>query len=127
MCENGSMATIHLTRGQGWQVCPLPGLCDEVAHLPDTTLAAVEQLPPAFMEALGDAVNPHSESRVMHSAARRTEQGLHMAGGVRHRIWLNEAGQRHRDFGLPAVIGDDGHREWWHHGRCQLLPAWYEQ
>ena len=40
---------------------------------------------------------------------------------IGYRAWYNEKGELHREGDLPAVIYDNGHKEWWVNGYCKYF------
>ena len=94
------MSVIHLQLDGQWAVCAEREMCDLPYHVPDLTLEAASQLPSQVLYDLLEIVDP--PTRIAGTGAKS---------------WLDEHGELHRDFDLPAAIWEDGSRFWFHHGK----------
>jgi hypothetical protein len=102
------MALTHLSLAGDWEACANGSDCSSPVHV-DVSVEDAQLLPTLFVYMLAEMVDPPNHVE---------EDGT--------KNWRSETGGLHRDYGLPAVIWDDGTCWWYQRGnvhRDQDRPA----
>ena len=97
------MVTAHRELDGSWTACPAPdepGRCMAGFHMRNTEPAVLTAMPARLLWPLLAAIDPPAVPATIPGA----------------QAWLDEDGELHRDFDLPALIWENGQVEWWWHG-----------
>lgn len=99
----------HCSLDGTWETCTGDEACALGLHV-DLSVEEIQQLPGPMLELLAHAFDP---------------PGKHGQTPDKQR-WFDRSSRLHRDYGLPAVIGTSGTRQWYRHGKRHRdgdLPA----